>query len=151
MSVVLTPAQRDAIFEEIVFAFDSAGDLPFMLEHAAEGERDREDARDLASRLHVAVALLDQIGWQARGDREGYVLKVDEAVDAFAARIESFALAGLEYNRKGLFAGEDHVRESTQRLIDADLEKLRAARVLRAGFKVARELEASVMQPRRAS
>ena len=151
MSVVLTPSHRDAIFDEIVFAFESAGDLPFMLEHGAESTRDREDARDLVSRLHVAVGLLNQLGWERTGDREGYVLEVDEAVDWFAARIESFALAGLEYNRGGLFAGDDRVRASTQRLIDADLEKLRAARVVRAAFKVARELETSVTQPPGAS
>jgi hypothetical protein len=151
MSVALTPAHRDAIFEEIVFAFDCAGDLPFMLDHGAESPRDRDDARDLVSRLHVAVGLLDQLGWQRKGDRERYVLEVDEAVDWFAARIESFALAGLEYNRPGLFAGDDRVRARTQRLIDADLEKLRAARVVRAAFRVARELEASATQSPRTS
>src|SRR5438477_13029636 len=102
VSVVLTSAHRDAIFEEIVFTFESAGDLPFMLEHGAESARDREDARDLVSRLRVAAGLLDQLGWQPSGDRDGYVLEVDGAVDGFAARIESFALAGLEYNRRGL-------------------------------------------------
>lgn len=151
ISVVLTSAHRDAIMEDIVFTFDSAGDLSFMLEHGAESGCDREDARDLVSRLHVAVVLLDQLGWERKGDRESYVLEVDEAVDSFAAQIESFALAGLEYNRGGLFAGDDRVRATAQRLIDADLEKLRAARVVRAAFKVARDLEPSVMQPPRAS
>ena len=136
--------------EEIVFAFESAGDLPFMLEHGSESARDREDARELVTRLHVVVRLLDQLGWQRTGDREGYLLEVDEAVDWFAARIESFALAGLEYNRGGLSAG-DRVRARTQRLIDADLEKLRAARVVRAAFKVARDLEPSATHPPRAS
>ena len=151
MSVVLTLAQRNAIFEEIVFTFDCAGDLPFMLEHGPESERDRAEARDLASRVHVAVRLLDQLGWQQKGDRESYVLEVDEAVDWFAGRIERFALAGLEYNRSGLLAEDERTRARTQRLIDADLEKLRAARVVRAGFKVARSLEASMAPPPRAS
>jgi hypothetical protein len=140
MNVVLSAAHRDAIFEEIEFAFDSAGDLPFMLEHGAESTRDRDDARELVSRLHVAVRLLDQLGWERRGDRDSYLLEVDEAVARFAERIERFALAGLEYNRAGLSAGDDRLRASTRQLIDTDLEKLKAARLLRDAFKVAQGL-----------
>lgn len=143
ISVVLTPAHRDAIHEEIEFAFESAGDLLFMLEHGDESERDRDDARDLVARLHVAVGMLDQLGWERRGEGDGYVLEVDEAVDSFAARIESFAIASLKYNRPRLFASDDSVRETTQRLIDADLEKLRAARKIRTAFRVTRELKVS--------
>ncbi len=142
ISVVLTPAHRDAIFEEIEFAFDCAGDLPFMLEHGADNERDRDDARELISRLHVAAKLLDQLGWQRTGGRDGYVLEVDDAVDGFASRMESFALAGLEYNRGGFSADDDRVRATTRRLIDADLEKLGAARAVRSAFKVGRHLAA---------
>lgn len=144
--VILTPAQRDAIFEEIQFAFESAGDLLFMLEHADEGARDREIARDVISRLHVGVRLLDQLGWTPRGMRDAYLLEVDEAADWFAARIESFARAGLEHNRPGLFAGDDRTRAIARGLIDSDLEKLRAARAVRSAFKVARRLEAKVEQ-----
>lgn len=136
-SVVLTPAHRDAIFEEIEFAFECAGDLPFMLEHAGENKLDRDDARDLISRLHVAVRLLDQLGWQRTGSRDGYVLEVDDTVDWFAGRIESFARAGLEYNGRGFSAGDDRVSASTRELIDADLEKLSAARTVRTAFRVA--------------
>jgi hypothetical protein len=131
-SVVLTRAYRDAIFEEIEFAFESACDLPFMLEHAPGSTVDSEDARDLISRLQGAVGLLDQIGWQRSGDRDRYVIEVDDAVNWFAARIESFAVAALEYNRQGLLAGDDGVSATVRRLIDADLDKLHAARMLRA-------------------
>jgi hypothetical protein len=137
-SVVLTRAHRDAIFEEIEFAFESARDLPFMLEHAVENTVDSDEARDLIRQLQVAVGILDQIGWQPSGDRDAYPLEVDEAVDGFAARIESFALAALEYNRGGLLAGDEALGATARRLIDADLEKLEAARVLRTGFRIAR-------------
>ncbi len=143
ISIVLTPAHRHAILEEIEFAFESAGGLTFMLERGAENGRDRSDARTLVAQLQVAVELLDQLGWEQNGDRDGYVLKVDDAVDRFAERIEAVALAGLEYNRPRLFASDERVRDTTQRLIDSDLEKLRAARVVRTGFRVARELGAS--------
>lgn len=151
VSVVLTPAHRNAIIEEIEFAFESAGGLPFMLEHGAESARDRDGARDVISRLGVALSVLDQLGWQLRGDRESYVLEVDEEIDEFAAWIERFARAGLEYNRAGLVAADERVRANAQRLIDADLEKLRAARVIRTGFRVARTLDASLTPPLQAS
>jgi hypothetical protein len=134
-SVILTRAHRDAIFEEIEFAFESACDLPFMLEHAPESPVDSDDARDVVTRLRVAVGLLDQIGWQRSGDRDGYLLEVDEAVDWFAAGIERFALAALEDNRRRLLAGEDEVGATARRLIDADLERLMAARVVRTAFQ----------------
>jgi hypothetical protein len=151
VSVVLTPAHRDAIVEEIEFAFESAGGLTFMLEHGSESARDRDSARELISRLNVALALLDQLGWQPHGTRESYVLEVDAAIDEFAAWIECCARAGLEYNRTGLVAADERVRASAQRLIDADLEKLRAARVIRTGFRVARTLDASLTPPIQAS
>jgi hypothetical protein len=144
MSVVLTPAHRAAILEEIEFAFESAGDLTFMLERAPGSQRDQDDARDLISRLHIAVRLLDQLGWERSGDRDGYLLEVDEGVDWFAERIESFARAGLEYNRPGLLAGDERTRATTRRLLDADLAKLRAARVLRTAYKLRRWLSAAL-------
>jgi hypothetical protein len=147
ISVVLTRAQRDAILEEIEFAFESAGDLPFLLEHGAERQRDREDARDLISRLSVATRILDQLGWERSGNRDRYLLEVDEDVDWFAKRIESFAQAGLDYNRPKLFAGDERVRATSRRLLDADLAKLGAARVIRTAFKLARRLEASLVRP----
>lgn len=151
MNVVLTPAHRDAILEEIEFAFESAGGLPFMLERGPESPRDRDEAEDLIARLQVAVGLLEQLGWEQTGDRERYVVQVDETVDAFAERIESFALAGLEYNRPKLFTGDERSRAATQRLIDADLEKLRAARVIRTAFQVARDLGTSLAEATRLS
>jgi hypothetical protein len=144
ISVVLTLAHRDAILEEVEFAFEAAGDLLFMLERGAESERDRNDARDVVARLDVALGILDQLGWEPEGEREAYVLEVDEGVERFAARIERFALTGLEYNRPRLFAADDRVRETTERLIDTDLEKLRAARKIRTAFKLARGLKVSV-------
>lgn len=133
-SVILTRAHRDAIFEEIEFAFESACDLPFMLEHAPESTVDSDDARDLIRRLQVAVGILDQLGWQRSGDHDGYALEVDEAVDWFAERIECFALAALEYNSRGLLPGENQFSAAARRLIDADLEKLKAARIVRTAF-----------------
>jgi hypothetical protein len=150
-SVVLTAANRDAIFEEVEFAIECAGDLPFMLEHGAERACDRDDARELVARLHVAVRLLDQLGWQRTGDRDDYVVEVDEETDWFAARVESYALAGLEYNRKGLATGDDEKRATARRLVDSDLEKLEAARRVRTAFKIARSLASSVTQPIEAS
>lgn len=146
VSVVLTSTQRDAILEEIEFVFELAGDLPFMLEHGNESARDRDDARELVSRLHVAVSLLDQLGWEQRGERDRYVVEVNDAVESFAEQMKRFALAGLEHNRPGLVAGDERVRATTRRLIDADLEKLRAARVIRTAFKVTRKLDASMMR-----
>jgi len=140
-SVVLTRAHRNAIFEEIDFAFQCARDLPFMLEHGADSICDRRDARDLIWRLQVAARLLDQLGWQQSGDRDGYVLEVDADVDRFAARIESYALAALEDSRRGLLAGSEQERATARRLIDGDLDALEAARVVRTAFKLARSLD----------
>ena len=137
-SVILTRAQRDAIFEEIEFAFESARDLPFMLEHGLESLCDRRDARDLIWRLQVAARLLDQLGWQERGNRDGYVLELDADVDRFAARIESYARIALEDNRRGLLDSNDEVRATARRLIDVDLDALDAALVVRSAFRVAR-------------
>ncbi len=145
--VILTRAQRDAIFEEIEFAFESARDLPFMLEYGADSICDRRDARELIWRLQVAGRLLDQLGWQERGNRDGYVLEVDADVDRFAARIESYALIALEDNRRGLCDSNDEVRATARRLIDVDLDALEAALVVRAAFKVARALETSAARP----
>ncbi|HTX32837.1 MAG TPA: hypothetical protein VMD09_15745 [Solirubrobacteraceae bacterium] len=131
-SVVLTRAHRDALFQEIEFAFEAAGGLPFMLEHAPGGPADSEGARDLIAQLQVAVRLLDQIGWQRTGDRDEYLIEVDEAVNAFALRIESFARAALEYNGERSRATADAPSEAVRRLIDTDLEKLQAARLLRS-------------------
>jgi hypothetical protein len=137
-NVMLTCAHRDAIFEEIEFAFELACDLPIILQDAPESAVDREDAHHLITQLQVAVGLLDQIGWQRSGDRDRYVIRVDEGVNWFASRIESHALAALDYNRRGLRARGDEVRASVRRLIDADLEKLQVARVLRTAFMIAR-------------
>jgi hypothetical protein len=137
-SVVLTRAHRDAIYDEIEFAFESACDLPFMLEHAPASTVDSEHARDLVTQLQVAVGLLDQIGWQRSGDRDRYVIEVDEAIDWFAMRIERVALAALDYNRHALPDSGDGRRATVLRLIDADLEKLQAARILRTAFKITR-------------
>jgi hypothetical protein len=146
-SVILTRAQRDAIFEEIEFAFESAGDLPFMLEHGRHSLCDRRDAREIIWRLRVAGRLLDQLGWQERGNRDGYVLELDADIDRFAARIESYALTALEDNRRGLLDSNDEVRATARRLIDVDLDALEAALVVRAAFRVARGVEAAPAQP----
>jgi hypothetical protein len=147
-SIILTRAQRDAIFEEIQLTFESACELPFMLEGAPESTVDSDDARDLIMQLRVAVRLLDQIGWHETGDRDSYVLEVDDAVDWFAARIESFVLATLDYNRGGLLAADDEASATARRLIDADLEKLAAARILRTPSLLARALRPSPAVPR---
>ena len=136
--VILTRAQRNAIFEEIEFAFESACDLPFMLEHAPQSTVDTDDARDLVTGLQAAVGLLDQIGWERQGDRDRYAVEVDADVDTFAARIETFALAGLQYNGQGMPTSADQGSPSVRRLIEADREKLAAARALRTAFMIAR-------------
>jgi hypothetical protein len=147
-SIILTRAQRDAIFEEIKLAFESACELPFMLEHAPESTVDSDEVRDLIMQLQVGVRLLEQIGWQETGDRDSYLLEVDDTVDWFAARIESFVLATLEYNRGGLLAPDAEISAAARRLIDADLERLEAARVLRTPSLLARALRPSTAVPR---
>jgi hypothetical protein len=136
--VQLTRAQRDAIFQEIAFAFECAADLPLMLEYGTGNITDRVEARDLIWRLQVAIALLDQLGWRETGDRDGYVLEVDTDVDEFAARIERYALVALEDNRRGLLAGSAELRATARRLIDVDLDALGAARTVQSAFRVAR-------------
>jgi len=146
-SVVLTGAYRDAIFEEIEFVFESARNLPFMLAHGAASVSDRDEARDLIWRLQVAARLLDQLGWQQSGNRDRYVLELDEDLDRFAARIESYALLALEDNRRGLLDGNDEVRATARRLIDTDLDAFAAARVVRGAFTIGRGLEPPAAQP----
>ncbi len=135
--MMLTRAHRDAIFEEIEFAYESARDLPLMLEHGAHSSFDRHQARDLIERLEVATRLLDQLGWQQDGERDRYVLEVDADVDRFVARIERYALVALRDNRRGLLDGRNEVRASARRFIDIDLDALAAARVVRTAFRVA--------------
>jgi hypothetical protein len=141
VSVILTPAERDVLFDAINFAFDSACDLPFMLQHAADSKCDRDDARDLVRRLQVAVRLLDQLGWDQTGDRDGYVVEVGADVDEFAAQIERDALLGLKDGRRGLLEDGDEVRAAARRMIDNDLGALQAARVVRTAFQLGRVLE----------
>jgi hypothetical protein len=123
------------IFEQIEFAFESARDLPLMLEHGADSVWDRVYTRDVIWQLGVAVRMLDQLGWQRAGNREGYVLDVDADVDRFVAEIERDALAALEDSRQGLLDGNDEVRASARRLIDDDLDALDAARTVRTVFR----------------
>jgi hypothetical protein len=134
-TAVLTLAQRDAIFQEIDFAFESARDLPFLLQYGAESLGDRIDARDLIWHLQVALRLLDQLGWGERGNRAGYVLEVDADTDRFAARMERYALIALEANRRGLLDDDEDQRASAQEMIDGDLDTLEAARVVRVAFE----------------
>jgi hypothetical protein len=140
--VILSRAHRDAIIDEVAFAFESASDLSFMLEHGAENSCDRDDARDLIWRLLAAVRLLDQLGWHMSGNQDNYVLEVDADIDRFAARLESEALGALKDNHPGLFANDDAVRAAARRLIDVDLDALSAAQAVRGGFKIARAPEA---------
>lgn len=133
--ITLTRAQRDVIFEEIEFVFESARDLSFMLEHGAESICDRIYARDLISRLGIASRILDQLSWRPGGDRDSYLLEVDAEVDSFVERIERYALAALEDMRPGLTDADDHIRASARRLIDFDLDALDAARTVRAAFR----------------
>jgi hypothetical protein len=141
VSVILTPAQRAALFDAIDFAFESACDLPFMLQHAGDSVCDRNDARDLVRRLQVAVRLLDQLGWAQAGNRDGYLVEVGADVDEFAAQIERDALLALKDSRRGLLEGGEDVRADARRMIDSDLDALEAARVVRGAFKVGRVLE----------
>lgn len=134
----LTRAQRDAVFEEIAFAFECAASLPLMLEHGSHSLADRVDARELIWQLRVALRLLEQLGWQDKGNRDGYVLEVDEEVDQFAAGIERYALVALRDNSEGLVAHSDEVSAKVRRLIDADLDALGAARAVRDAFEFAR-------------
>jgi hypothetical protein len=133
-TVVLTLAQRNAIFQEIDFAFESARDLPFLLEYGAESIGDRLDARDLIWALQIALRVLDQLGWQERGNRTGYVLEVDADTDRFAARMERYALVALEANRRGLLEDDEEQQDSARQMIDGDLDTLEAARVIREAY-----------------
>jgi hypothetical protein len=133
-TVVLTLAQRNAIFQEIDFAFESARDLPFLLEYGAENIGDRMDARDLIWALQIAVRLLDQLGWRETGNRPGYVLDVDADTDRFAARMERYALVALEANRRGLLEDDEEQQASARQMIDGDLDTLEAARVIREAY-----------------
>jgi hypothetical protein len=136
-SVVLTRAHRDALLEEIQFAFACAGELPFMLEHAAHNAGDRVEARELVWRLRVGVRLLDQLGWQRKGEQDRYVVEVDEDIDRFAAGIAMFALASLEDSRRGLLDGDADAQTDARHVIDLDLDVLDAVRVVRTAFQLA--------------
>jgi hypothetical protein len=133
----LTRTQRDAIFEQIAVVFEFAGDLPWMLAHGSQNMCDRIYARDLIDQLVVAVRILDQLGWQPRGNRDGYVLEIDAGVDRFVAAIERDAVAALEDSRQGLLDGSDDIRASARQRIDRDLDALAAARLVRTVFRAA--------------
>jgi hypothetical protein len=134
-TAVLTRAQRDVVFEQIEFAFESAHDLPFMLEHGSESGWDRSYATDLIWQLGVAARILEQLGWERRGTRERYLLDVDADVDRFVAQIQHYALAALEDSRRGLLETDDETRAIARRLIDVDLDALETARVVRTVFR----------------
>jgi hypothetical protein len=133
--VVITRAQRDAIFEEIDFAFECACELPLLLEYGPKSIGDRGYTRDLIWLLQVSLRLLDQLGWQRSGNRPGYVVEVDADVDRFAARLERYALVALEDNRRALLDGDVELRETARQLIDNDLDALEAARIVRAAYR----------------
>jgi hypothetical protein len=134
-TAVLTRTQRDVVFEQIEFAFESAHDLSFMLEHSAESRWDRTYALELIWQLGVAARMLEQLGWERRGTRERYLLEVDADVDRFVAQIQRYALAALEDSRRGLLETDDETQAIARRLIDVDLDALEAARTVRSVFR----------------
>ena len=113
-------------------------------------EGDRQWLRTIAWRLTVCARLLDQLGWQEHGDRDGYELAVDEDIERFMAHLGQSARQALEGGRKGLlaprqaYAGyemtdeewEQH-RAAVRELVDIDLDAIDAARIVQTAFQQA--------------
>jgi len=69
MSVTITRAQRDALYEEVLGELTGVGDIYICLDHG-----DAEQARRLWERFEGQLRLLDDIGWGAVEAQERFSL-----------------------------------------------------------------------------
>ena len=123
VEVILSREQRDAVYEEVQSVVCLGDDLPLYFRNAYEDASDRDWIRAFAWRLSVAAAILDQLGWQQRGDPRGdnaqYALRVDDDVALFMER--------MEHNSRGCL--EDDADAGDVPLVDLDLDGISAARL----------------------
>jgi hypothetical protein len=87
MAVVLNGSQRDPVYQFILFDLSRIGDMEILLM-----SDEPELARRLRRRLEEDWRLLDQIGWELRGDRKVYAITLpsDEIRTVFK-RLHSLA------------------------------------------------------------
>jgi hypothetical protein len=133
-TVTLTREHRDAIRDDIELIFSGAGDLRFYLRRAKD-PAEADNARELLWRLEVCTRLLDQLGWQRHADQDTYRLDVDADVARFMEWFGERAREDLLAERADWphLTDEDQ-RESARRIIDADLDAVDAARLVREAF-----------------
>lgn len=102
MSVTITRAQRDALYEEILGELTGIGDIYLCLDQG-----DAEQARGLWERFAPQLRLLEAIGWAPVEPREEFRLDVPPAVLAPAmatlqARAEQAVGAHISEPKDGL-------------------------------------------------
>jgi hypothetical protein len=148
--VTLTREHRDAIYEEIESVVGLSSDLHIYHRDAEFDLDDRRAFADIVWRLDVSVRLLEQLGWQVRGDRDSYELQVDADVARFMEKLDKHMRGALEEDREAVLSPADaRLRygvteeewaeeiESRRRLIDLDLDGIDAARIVREAYREA--------------
>jgi hypothetical protein len=69
MTVTITRAQRDALYEEMLTDLTAVGDIHLELDKG-----NGEDARQLWRRFEAELRLLDQLGWNPVEPREQFAI-----------------------------------------------------------------------------
>lgn len=146
--VTLTREHRDAIYEEIASLVGLSSDLHIYLRDAEFDADDRRTFADITWRLGVSVRLLDQLGWQVRGDRDAYDLDVDCDVARFMEQLDKHMRGCLEDDREPMLEkrafmaryaryGVDWAEEvdARRRSIDLDLDGIDAARIALEAYR----------------
>lgn len=75
MSVTITRAQRDALYEEVLCDLTGVGDIYLCLDKG-----DAEQARRLWERFEGQLRLLDEIGWGAVEPRERFSIELPDEI-----------------------------------------------------------------------
>jgi hypothetical protein len=91
-SVTLTRAQRDGVRQHVEHIIGCAAtDLSPL-----SGHFDQESAQTALRHLTCGTRILEQLGWQERGDRDEYALQLDADVVAFMTELGQGGAEALE-------------------------------------------------------
>jgi hypothetical protein len=157
-TVTLTREHRDAIYEEINGVIHQGSDLHMYFADAEFDMEDRDWIRAFSRKLPVCLRLLDQLGWQQRGDRNSYTLDVDDDAARFMQDLDRHARDALEDDRVCMLEDRAAGRREEyrwrwgvtftdqewaeklcegQRVVDRDLDVIDAARIALAAYREA--------------
>jgi hypothetical protein len=141
ISITLTPAQRDAVREEVESICNLGTDLVLYLEGAPSDPTSAKWIADWTRQAAAGARLLEQLGWEERGERRSYELDVDQGVADFMQLVCERTLGTLQddcrdlgtpFGWTGPEADESMVRHRHQ--INLDLDLLEVTRIARSAF-----------------